>query len=330
MKVNDLGEHSDWIYEPPAADLFSIARSRVFQMNNNKRPTKKKKNSDGAESSEQLPKYTLNLEQNPKWGVLKEILNEIFIKIKQKKENSNRVLVLVRDISTCNLIQEYLKFGGKVMLENRWKNYLNRKSFLKKTKWYSKSSTRSMSTRQNKNTSTSKTKLTGRRNRKDPTQKTIIDLLQVKSETETSESDEILDDNSEKKEEEEEEETEIIVKEEKQENIVSMENDENSKDIFEEIKNCFQVVEEPNVIVQPYGNKRVLDEIMPKYIILYDPDVGFIRQLETYQALHPKIRLKIYFMLYEESVEEQQYLTVLNKENQAFDALIRAREVSLT
>ena len=42
-------------------------------------------------------------------------------------------------------------------------------------------------------------------------------------------------------------------------------------------------------------------------MVLYDPDAAFVRSLEAYQAGRPAGRppLVVYFMLYEQSVEEQ-------------------------
>lgn len=40
-------------------------------------------------------------------------------------------------------------------------------------------------------------------------------------------------------------------------------------------------------------------------------------------------QLKVYFMVYENSVEEQKYLTMVRKEKDAFEKLIRDKSVRL-
>lgn len=65
---------------------------------------------------------------------------------------------------------------------------------------------------------------------------------------------------------------------------------------------------------QAYQNMSLLDEVEPSYIILYDPDTQFVREVEVYQARRgkgPGQTLQVYFIVYEESVEEQRYLTAL-------------------
>ena len=46
-----------------------------------------------------------------------------------------------------------------------------------------------------------------------------------------------------------------------------------------------------------------------------------------YQALHPAAGLRVYFLQYANSVEEQQYLTSLRQEKLAFESLIKDKPV---
>jgi len=69
----------------------------------------------------------------------------------------------------------------------------------------------------------------------------------------------------------------------------------------------------------------LLREMKPRYIILYDCDMAFVRQVEVYQATHPNLHTRVYFMLYRGSVEEQAYLTTLRREKKAFESLIKAK-----
>ena len=68
-----------------------------------------------------------------------------------------------------------------------------------------------------------------------------------------------------------------------------------------------------------------LMELKPRYIILYDCDMTFVRQVEVYQASNSSLHVRVYFMLYKGSVEEQAYLTTLRREKEAFEGLIRAK-----
>ena len=55
-----------------------------------------------------------------------------------------------------------------------------------------------------------------------------------------------------------------------------------------------------------------LMELKPRYIILYDCDMTFVRQVEVYQASNSSLHVRVYFMLYKGSVEEQAYLTAIS------------------
>lgn len=75
-------------------------------------------------------------------------------------------------------------------------------------------------------------------------------------------------------------------------------------------------------------NEQTLQDTAPRFIILFDPNPAFVRQIEVYRALHPSIQIRVYFMLYENSVEEQNYLSLIRKEKEAFEKLIHEKSVS--
>ncbi|CAK8685510.1 unnamed protein product [Clavelina lepadiformis] len=78
-----------------------------------------------------------------------------------------------------------------------------------------------------------------------------------------------------------------------------------------------------------YSLTRSLDDIKPRYVIMYDSSIHFIRQLEVYKACHAGFPLRVYFLMYESSAEEQIYLTALRKEKEAFHSLIQGKSVCI-
>ncbi|CAI4036849.1 hypothetical protein SMKI_16G1470 [Saccharomyces mikatae IFO 1815] len=66
-----------------------------------------------------------------------------------------------------------------------------------------------------------------------------------------------------------------------------------------------------------------LQEMMPSYIIMFEPDVSFIRQIEVYKAIVKDLQPKVYFMYYGESIEEQSHLSAIKREKDAFTKLIK-------
>ncbi|AGO10642.1 AaceriAFR456Cp [[Ashbya] aceris (nom. inval.)] len=69
--------------------------------------------------------------------------------------------------------------------------------------------------------------------------------------------------------------------------------------------------------------ESLLYELLPSFVIMYEPNLSFIRQVEVYRATHTNKLIKIYFMYYGESVEEQAHLLNIKKEREAFTKLIR-------
>ncbi|XP_063676404.1 DNA repair endonuclease XPF-like [Bolinopsis microptera] len=65
-----------------------------------------------------------------------------------------------------------------------------------------------------------------------------------------------------------------------------------------------------------------LNSLNPTYVILYDPDLFMVRSLEMFRCRRPGKPLRIYFLVYDNSIEEQRYLTQLSEEKKAFEQLI--------
>ncbi|KAI5200943.1 DNA repair protein [Aureobasidium subglaciale] len=82
------------------------------------------------------------------------------------------------------------------------------------------------------------------------------------------------------------------------------------------------------LMVHPYDgdmDEHILEETKPRYVIMYEPDAAFIRRIEVYRSSHSNRNVRVYFMYYGGSVEEQRYLSAVRKEKDAFTKLIRER-----
>lgn len=89
----------------------------------------------------------------------------------------------------------------------------------------------------------------------------------------------------------------------------------------------------------------MLDLLMPSVVIVMDPDVALVRELEVFQvrvvtsapslpvphaslarqAEHPCHRLRVYFMAYRQSAEVHYFSHSMRQEQAAFDKLIHER-----
>lgn len=85
------------------------------------------------------------------------------------------------------------------------------------------------------------------------------------------------------------------------------------------------------VMIHPYDgdmDERILEEVRPRYIVMYEPDAAFIRRVEVYRSSHSDRNVRVYFMYYGGSVEEQRYLSAVRREKDAFTKLITEKGVS--
>jgi DNA excision repair protein ERCC-4 len=77
----------------------------------------------------------------------------------------------------------------------------------------------------------------------------------------------------------------------------------------------------------------LLRDLKPKWVIMYDANPTFVRCLEVtpnnqvFKAQNPDHQLQVYFMVYDDSVEEQIYLSSIRREKNAFERLISAKTV---
>eukprot|EP00158_Paraphelidium_tribonemae_P008174 Partr_v1_DN28501_c0_g1_i12_m73433 putative Excision repair cross-complementing rodent repair deficiency, complementation group 4 len=86
--------------------------------------------------------------------------------------------------------------------------------------------------------------------------------------------------------------------------------------------------EQPHVIIMTNDEIRSIFKYQPRFIILFDPVHSAVREIECFKAISPGRQLRVYFCMYENSLEEQMYLDAIKHENDAFEALIRTKSVS--
>ncbi|KAI4866337.1 DNA repair protein [Hypoxylon rubiginosum] len=100
-------------------------------------------------------------------------------------------------------------------------------------------------------------------------------------------------------------------------------------DPLEDMEDYFELYEMQDLIViHAYDgdqDEHILEEIKPRYIIMYEPDASFIRRIEVYRSSHNDRNVRVYFMFYGGSVEEQRYLATVRREKDSFTKLIKER-----
>ena len=85
---------------------------------------------------------------------------------------------------------------------------------------------------------------------------------------------------------------------------------------------------EQTLVIHPYdgdADDQLLEEVRPRYIIMYSPQKDFIHRVEVYRSSHAARPVRVYLMAYEQSVEESTHYSGIRKERDAFTRLIRER-----
>ena len=106
---------------------------------------------------------------------------------------------------------------------------------------------------------------------------------------------------------------------------------------------------EETVLIRAYSDDtddRMLTEIKPKFIVMFEPDMDFVRRVEVrplfshsverltavpgaqvYKSSNPGLAVRVYHMVYSNSCEEHKYLAGIRREKEAFEKLIKERGV---
>ncbi|KPP65195.1 DNA repair endonuclease XPF-like, partial [Scleropages formosus] len=304
-----FGSNSGWLFLDSSTSLFVNARTRVYRVSETK---KKLKVTDGAQQQQNNTveiKRELVLEKSPKWEALTEVMQEIERQNSSCEEGPGRVLICASDDRTCAQLREYISRGAEALLHRLYartigkRDALFQQGFEKKRKaWDRKELEKGTN---GKKPTVKQTK--GSKKSKKP-YLTLTQMVEKEAEVEA------LGSSADGEDEEEEEELGLDLPSD----------------------NCYGILKEPLTVIHPlqgctdpYSLTRVLHEVEPKYAVLYDAELSFVRQLETYKASRPGKPMRVYFLIYAGSTEEQRYLTALRKEKEAFEHLIRSELPSL-
>lgn len=101
------------------------------------------------------------------------------------------------------------------------------------------------------------------------------------------------------------------------------------KTIFD-VEAFFESLLKQNIILRTINSvdSESLKMLDPHSIILYMPDLEIIRTIELFKLTdNAEQKLKVYFFMYSDSIEEQKYLTQVRREKEAFEKLIQTKAV---
>ncbi|KAI9656641.1 MAG: hypothetical protein M1831_004551 [Alyxoria varia] len=330
---------SPWLFLDAAHTIFETARRRVY--------TGKVKDNDPAIGQNALPdSLSPVLEEMPKWHTLREIMEEIeqdlYLNPTISDDSNGTILIMCNDQSTCRQIREYMQVmdvgasedevgeadeegeeqqpSAPLMMRRKLRNYLLwRRDFAKvRDSLFSENEKTINGTKEQKGTTpANRGKPPANKRRRirggssaasgpsrapgtnvtlagdrDAHVASLMSELQP-TEAEAEQKPEIATDNLER---------------------------------MEENYSLFDMKE--LVVVHPYDGDKddlVLEEVKPRYIIMYEPDSAFVRRVEVYRSSHTNRNVRVYFLYYKDSVEERRFLSALRREKDSFTQLIRER-----
>ncbi|KAM9716407.1 DNA repair endonuclease XPF [Menidia menidia] len=309
----NFGSNSGWLFLDSSTSMFVNARSRVYRI-----PESKKKLRVGAEAEKKKPssalelKRELVLEKSPKWEALTEVLEEIERENESSKHEPGRVLICASDDRTCAQLQQYIRNGSDCLLNRLYARTIGKRDSPaapafelhshKKGKGWVKRGAKGKEPVQTKKTKSGKSK------------RPSLTLTQMVGKEEIGEAG-VMGSSG--------DEDDLMEGDESEEEQLKL--DLSSDSYYGVLKEPLTVIHPLKGCTDPHSLTRVLHEVEPSFVVLYDAELSFVRQLEIYKANRPGKPLRVYFLIYGGSTEEQKYLTALSKEKKAFEHLIREK-----
>lgn len=335
---------SPWLFLPAADTIFSTARKRVYAGD-----------IGGANPDEAQREFPDSLrpvlEEQPKWKVLADVLQEIErdVYFNPVKDDSNStILIMASDQSTCRQIREYLqtmhiqtetaanghevskdsdeveddmKVSASAMLRRKLRKYIAwKKQFAMVKDGLFDASEKNINAESREQKSSKQFASSGR----PPPNK----RRRVRGNASVASGPKRSDSNMHTAGDRDSHIASLLA----ELNPNDAENEQKAEigaDPLENMEDYYEQYEMKDLIlVHPFDgdlDEQLLEEVRARYIIMYEPDAAFIRRVEVYRSSHTDRNVRVYFMYYGGSVEEQRYLSVVRREKDAFTRLIRER-----
>ena len=344
---------SMWLLTPAADLLFRTAKERIYTVVVPK-PTKK--------VPKPVAKLKPVLEENPKWRLLRKVLDEIQedyeVKKSLKDDGPVNVLVMVKDERTLEALSSYLVDGKERTMTLRWLRYLEAYNDRSRSVTNSTGGTAAISEESRlllEEEGRARQKLFGKTGASNDKAKNVGSSPSAKRHlnevpdymrkrrriaVEKGRGEQTLqDDDLERRavldEAVEEMEHDLNTQNALKLGASKVGDDDDGSSSEDEYDAMFQVTEpeELRVMLRSYSNidgdqaTLLLQDLQPKYIVLYDADVSFVRSIEIFSSLQKSEEPpRVYFMLFEASAEEKTFMKSLEREQAAFERLIHHKK----
>lgn len=334
--------YSPWLFLDAAHVLFQTAKSRVYA---------------GKLSSSELASSSISfsaalqpvLEEQPKWSVLADVLDEIerdaYLNPTARDDSNGTILIMCSDQRTCSQLREYLstmhvkvetgtedsfqdaeessnRSSAELLLRRKLREYLNWK------RNFSRVNANLYGTKPgSNNTPTARAANGAPLNPRAPPNK----RRRVRGGGTAASAPARAPNSSVQTETEEPAQVSGLLDQLQPTGLEEAVKEEIIVDDLEDTEDYYELYDMDDlIIIHPYDgdmDEHILEEARPRYIIMYEPDAAFIRRVEVYRSSHTDRNVRVYFMYYGGSVEEQRYLSAVRREKDAFTKLIKEKGV---
>jgi DNA excision repair protein ERCC-4 len=323
---------SPWLFLDAAHTIFDTAKRRVYT---GKAP---KGETDTIDALRPV------LEEQPKWAVLAEILDEIdrdlYFNPVVKDDSNGTILIMCTDTAQCRQLREYLQTmhvrpekadaededqnenepSAAFMMRRKLRDYLNWKKEFKKI------SAALFSENQNAlNGATNTRPQTNSFRGRAPANK----RRRVRGGGNTGSAPSRAANGSILAGEDKPLEVATLISDLVPTEAESAQKEEVIADPLDDMEDYYQLYDMQDlVVIHAYDgdmDEHVLEEVKPRYIIMYEPDTSFVRRVEVYRSSHNDRNVRVYFLCYSGSVEEQRYLSAVRREKDAYTKLIKEK-----
>jgi len=329
---------SPWLFLDAANIIFQTAKRRVYTGTSN---------DTGGMDNAIATSRTLRpvLEEQPKWKVLADILAEIerdvYFNPVIRDDSYGTTLIMCSDQGTCRQIREYLQTmtiqvrdlsedseevddsarSASFMMRRKLRNYLNwKKDFAKVSASLFAENQKAL------NGVPDQRGTNGYRGKAPPNKRRRVRGGSAAAAGSSRAPNTSIDSTEEKASQ-----VASLLADVQTNEADGVESQEIAVDILDDMGDFFELYEMNDlVIIHPFEgdmDEHILEEVKPRYIVMYEPDAAFIRRVEVYRSSHNDRNVRVYFMYYGGSVEEQRYLSAVRKEKDAFTRLIKEKGV---
>ncbi|KAL5328238.1 hypothetical protein ACEPPN_001736 [Leptodophora sp. 'Broadleaf-Isolate-01'] len=323
---------SPWLFLDAAHTIFDTAKRRVYTG----------KAAQGA--TENLESLRPVLEEQPKWAVLAEVLEEIdrdlYFNPVIRDDSNGSILIMCSDTAQCRQLREYLQNmhvrpettgsdndeesdhepSAAFMMRRKLRGYLKwKKEFAKVSAELFKENQSTLN-----GTSDAKSSSGSYRGKPPPNKR-----RRVRGGGNAGSAPTRAANGSILASEDKPLEVATLMSEIQPTKTEAAQKEDIIADPLDDMDDFYQLYDTQDlVVIHAYDgdmDEHVLEEVKPRYIIMYEPDTSFVRRVEVYRSSHNDRNVRVYFLYYGGSVEEQRYLSSVRREKDAFTKLIKEK-----